>query len=107
VSDLEKLKELKPGGYILYPWNYGSIQDVRALTGMLSDVAQLKTNFPWEWREKIRPFICADQEGGRVAAFRFKEFTLPPAAFRPGFPFGARLVEESAYSTALELRYLD
>jgi len=106
VSDLEKLKELKPGGYILYPWNYGSIQDVRALTGALLDVEPLRADFPWEWRETIRPFICADQEGGRVAAFRFKEFALPPAAFALGSLAEGPLVEESAYSTALELRYL-
>lgn len=106
ASDLEKLKSLKPGGYILYPWNYGSAQDVRALTGKLLDVESLRADFPWGWRETIRPLICADQEGGRVAAFRFKEFPLPPPAFALGSLSESRLVEESAYFTALELRYL-
>jgi len=95
------VKALQPGGYILYPWNYKTIADVRALTAELSAVDD---GIPAT--VDVRPFLCVDQEGGRVAAFRFPEFPAPPSAFLLGSLGSEALVEEAAYSTALELAYL-
>jgi beta-N-acetylhexosaminidase len=56
--------------------------------------------------DEIVPFICADQEGGRVAAFRFKEFPVQPSAFLLGSLGDPAIVETAAYATAQQLRYL-
>ena len=38
AAGLAALAGQQPGGYILYPWNYATIADVRALTATLSAV---------------------------------------------------------------------
>jgi beta-N-acetylhexosaminidase len=78
-SGLEKLKSLEPGGYIIFPWNYFDVAGVRRLTSVLSDVPA-KNGLGLT----ISPFLCADLEGGRVAAFRFPEFPSLPSAFSLG-----------------------
>jgi len=100
-SSIAGLKALKPAGYILYPWNFKTVADVRNLTAELSSIQDGDALTPG-----IRPFICADQEGGRVAAFRFKEFPAQPAAFQLGSLADPAIVEASAYSAALQLAYL-
>lgn len=85
------------GGFILYPWNYESLEDAKTLVAELrQDAGENGTGIPL--------FFTADQEGGRVAAFRFPEFVQLPAAFhlaRIGDP-GA--VEAAAYVNAVQLR---
>jgi beta-N-acetylhexosaminidase len=95
------LKAIQPGGYILYSWNYGSAGEVRVLTAKLDAVDD---GIPAT--VDVHPFIAADQEGGRVAAFRFKEFPDQPSAFQLGLLWDEAIVEASAYFTALELAYL-
>lgn len=95
------LKALQPGGYILYSWNYGSMAEAKVLTARLGAVDD---GIPAT--VDVRPFIAVDQEGGRVAAFRFKEFPDQPSAFQLGLLWNEAIVEESAYFTALELAYL-
>jgi beta-N-acetylhexosaminidase len=98
---LDTLKALRPGGYILYPWNYQTASDVRALTadlGAVDDGDAATTD--------VRPFIAVDQEGGRVAAFRFPEFPAAPSAYLLGSLGDPAIVEASAHSTALELAWL-
>ncbi len=96
---IEGLRQLRPAGYIVYPWNYSSLDNLRQLTATLSS--------PYGAADRgIRPFISADQEGGRVAAFRFKEFPVQPSAYLLGTLKDPALVEASAHSTALALRYL-
>jgi len=98
---IETLKKLKPAGYIVYPWNYASLADLRTLTSSLSSQGQADGA-----ETGIVPFICADQEGGRVAAFRFKEFPVQPSAFLLGSLGDTAIIEATAYSTALQLKYL-
>ncbi len=62
------------GGFILYPWNYRSSDDVRALTSRLQEAAR-------DGNPPVGLFISADQEGGRVAAFRFPDLVQLPSQF--------------------------
>jgi len=101
AAAIGKLKVLRPAGYIVYPWNYASLTDLRDLTTKLASPAQDDGS-----STGIIPFICADQEGGRVAAFRFKEFPVQPSAFLLGSLGDPAIVEAAAYTTALQLKYL-
>ncbi len=101
AAAIESLKELRPAGYIVYPWNYASLADLRALTSKLAS-----TGMDEGEGTQIVPFICADQEGGRVAAFRFKEFPVQPSAFLLGSLGDPAIVEAAAFATALQLKYL-
>jgi beta-N-acetylhexosaminidase len=100
AAALAALKDQQAAGYILYPWNYASIDDVRALTATLSAAG------PSPAGPELKPFLCVDQEGGRVAAFRFKEFPAQPSAWLLGSLADPRLVEANAYSTGLILSFL-
>jgi len=96
-AELDALRDYRPGGYILYPWNYTDAAGVRALTARLSAVVGTGR------AGAIRPFICADQEGGRVTAFRFDGFPVQPSAFRVGSLGDPGAAEDYAYATALAL----
>jgi beta-N-acetylhexosaminidase len=93
-----RLEELHPGGYILYPWNYATPEDARLLTAELASAGDRAAASP-----AIRPFIAVDQEGGRVAAFRFPGFPAAPSAFELGSRRDPSAVEASAFATALGL----
>ena len=90
--------EASPAGFIVYPWNFGSAADVRRLSASLQNLAESVT-------PGIRLILCADQEGGRVATFRFPEFLRLPAAHHMA-KLGAGPVEAGAYLTALQMRAL-
>lgn len=91
--------DVAPAGFILYPWNYRSAQDVRRLTGSLQFVASYAT-------PGISLLLCADQEGGRVSAFRFADFIgLPSAAALARFA-DPSLIRSAAHITAAQLREL-
>lgn len=64
-----------PAGFILYPWNYTSQDDVRRLTGTARSVVH-------ERIPGMRPLIMVDQEGGRVRALRFEDLVQLPSAFQ-------------------------
>ena len=88
--------DVAPAGFILYPWNYRSADDVRRLTGSLQFVASHVT-------PGISLLVCADQEGGRVAAFRFADFVrLPSAAALARFD-DPSLIRSAAHVTARQL----
>lgn len=91
------LKTLQPGGLILYPWNYETSDDVRAMTTLFQSIAD-------EELEGRRFLICADQEGGRVAAFRFSDIVRLPAAYYVGLHEDPEFVAAAAYVNAVELR---
>lgn len=91
---LELLREIRPGGLILFARNIESAPQVGALNRAL-----LRTLDP-------PPFIAVDQEGGRVS--RLRGLLGPtPAAFALGRrPDAARAVARFAAATARALRSL-
>jgi beta-N-acetylhexosaminidase len=86
-------------GVILYPWNVEDYEQVRRLTAGLQRAA--RTGDP-----PIGFFICADQEGGRVAAFRLQETTRLAPAFYWGRYQDPRFVTAAAFIAGLEIRQL-
>jgi beta-N-acetylhexosaminidase len=90
--------EVAPAGFIVYPWNFDSADGLRQLTGSLQQLAQSVT-------PGISLLLCADQEGGRVATFRFPEFVRVPAAHTMG-ELGSSPIEAAAYLTGVQMRDL-
>jgi beta-N-acetylhexosaminidase len=86
-------------GVILYPWNIEDPQQVRQLTASLQRAAR-NSDPP------IGFFVGVDQEGGRVAAFRFRETTRLAPAFYWGRYEDPRFVTAAAYITCREIREL-
>ena len=86
-----------PAGFILYPWNYDTADDVRDLVDDLQDIASAMT-------PGIRLLICADQEGGRVAAFRFPEFVDLPSASELARSGDAEMIRAASYLVHTQLR---
>ncbi len=64
---LSALKEGQLGGVILFARNLGTMNDVRELTSAFAAAAPGDTP----------PWICVDQEGGRVARLKAPVLTLP------------------------------
>ena len=87
------------GGFILYPWNYTDDAGVRSLTSSLEHAAS-------EASPPIDLFISVDQEGGRVAAFRFPDFVQFPPQFTMGRYGDAELGWAEGYIVGVELRSL-
>lgn len=85
------------GGFILYPWNYDSLDSAKALTSDLHNLAAGSSH-------KIPLFLSADQEGGRVAAFRYPELIQLSAAFHIGSYGDPELVEAAAFINGVQLR---
>ncbi|MFW6229035.1 MAG: glycoside hydrolase family 3 N-terminal domain-containing protein [Alkalispirochaeta sp.] len=83
------LKEGAPAGMIIYPWNYTSRTDLVELTAKLQRMNA--GNVPGG-----RLLIAADQEGGRVAAYRFLDL--------PRFPSAARIAEQAVRPPAAAKR---
>lgn len=86
-------------GVILYPWNAPDLQKLRELTSALQQAA-LAADPP------IGLFIAADQEGGRVAAFRGREVSGLAPAFYWGRYGDPRYVAAAAYVACREIRAL-
>jgi len=92
-EEVKKLTESgHVGGFIIYKWNFNTIEDIRKLTEDLQSSASIPL------------FLSADQEGGRVAAFRFPEFVQLPAAFHLAKNLPADAVESAAYINAVQLK---
>lgn len=91
VRDLTLSGEI--GGFIIYRWNFETIEDVKNLTAELQRAAR-----------EIPLFIAADQEGGRVAAFRFDEFVELPAPFHLAENLTPEAIEAAAYVNAVQLQ---
>jgi len=86
-------------GFILYPWNYESAEDVRRLTSTLQELAA--RNNP-----ATSLFISVDQEGGRVAAFRYSNMVRFPAPFFWAGYRDERFAKAVGYITGVEIKYL-
>ena len=93
------VREVGVAGVILYPWNVVDRAQVRDLTASLQ-AATLQNDPP------VRLFIGADQEGGRVAAFRLSQVARMPAAFYWGETADPDYVQAASYVTARDLRSL-
>lgn len=65
------LSDVRPGGVILFDRNMQSPEQVAALNGALRERLLQTTGLP--------PFLCVDQEGGRVARLKTRLLALPAA----------------------------
>ena len=95
----ELLAKGEIGGFILYPWNYEDAEDARSLTESL-EFQNRKNGLG------IKLFFAADQEGGRVAAFRFKNHISMPSAYAMAQFRNARYMEAAGFITGIQLRSL-
>jgi beta-N-acetylhexosaminidase len=86
-------------GIILYPWNADFPDQVKKLTSSLQDAAL--GNAP-----PLPLFICADQEGGRVNAFKFEEMTRFPSPYYWAQYDDPLFVESAAYVICREISEL-
>ena len=86
-------------GIILYPWNIEDPEQVRQLTASLQRAAR-------NGDPPIGFFVSVDQEGGRVAAFRFRETTKLAPAFYWSRYEDPRFVTATAFIAGREIRDL-
>jgi beta-N-acetylhexosaminidase len=84
-----------PAGMILYPWNYTSRADVVRIIAKLQRAAAAAGSPPF--------LIGVDQEGGRVAAFRFDDILRLPSAAAVARHNDPVFVESVAYALGVEL----
>ena len=100
AGDVKELTEAgEIGGFIVYKWNFETIEDIRKLsTDMQRAAIGGSAGLPL--------FLAADQEGGRVAAFRFTEFVRLPPAFHLAGILPPEAIEDAAYFNALQLRHV-
>jgi beta-N-acetylhexosaminidase len=88
------LREVRPGGVILFGRNIGSASQVRALTDALHRAIRLP------------PFIALDQEGGRVNRLRPILGATPASLALAGRPDAEAAVRRHGAATAAALRSL-
>ncbi len=93
------VREAGVSGVILYPWNVVDRAQVRDLNASLQ-AAAMQNDPP------ARLFIAADQEGGRVAAFRLSQVARMQAAYYQGELADPDYIRAAAYITARDLRSL-
>ncbi len=101
ISDT-MLRDIRDGlysGFILYPWNYKDEKGVGELTHWLQTAAL-------QGKPRIGLLLSADQEGGRVAAFRFPHLVRFPAAFYIGEYHDLGMAWSNGYINAVELRHM-
>ncbi len=90
------LSETSPGGVILYPWNYRTRDEVIRITDKMQHAVSA-VGAP-------ELLISVDQEGGRVAAFRFADIVRTPAAAAMARHNDVDFIEAAAYTVGVELR---
>ena len=90
------LSETPPAGVILYPWNYTSRNEVIRITDKMQH-AVTAVGAP-------ELLISVDQEGGRVAAFRFADIVRTPSAAAMARHNDPDFIEAAAYTVGVELR---
>jgi len=95
----ELIRENYVGGIILYPWNVESSMQVKELTASIQQAA-VENDPP------VRLFICVDQEGGRVNAFKLNELTRFPSPYYWGQHGDPAYVESAAYVICREISEL-
>jgi beta-N-acetylhexosaminidase len=92
---IEMIMTDPPAGMILYPWNYTSRADVVRIIAKLQRAAAAAGSPPF--------LIGVDQEGGRVAAFRFDDILRLPSAAAVARHNDPVFVESVAYALGVEL----
>jgi beta-N-acetylhexosaminidase len=98
TAELERvIRTAHPAGFILYPWNYETRRDVRLLSSELRETAR-------RYQPGMDLLLCADQEGGRVAAFRFDSLVRLPSAHAMGRYENPRFVRSAGYISGVQLR---
>lgn len=85
-----------PAGVMLYPWNYADRDDVVRITEKMQ-LAVTAVGAP-------QLLVSVDQEGGRVAAFRFGNIVRIPSAANMGRHNDPQFIEAVAYTIGVELR---
>lgn len=93
---LRMMEQGNPAGMIVYRWNYEDRDDVVRLTTALQTVAMRS-------QPGRKLLISADQEGGRVAAFRFTDIVRIPSAAAVARHGDPEFVESLSYVTGREL----
>lgn len=93
----EIIRTVAPAGFIVYPWNFESLQEARVLINTLQFVATA-------YQPGVSLFVAADQEGGRVRAIRFPEFVTLPSAAVIGSLNDPQAVGAAAYLNSRQLR---
>jgi beta-N-acetylhexosaminidase len=91
------LRETRPAGVILYKWNYKTMEEVKNLTALIRSAS---------FDAGIGPFICVDQEGGRVTAFPFPEMVRLPSQFELGRRRDENFVRAAAYVNSVQMMEL-
>lgn len=86
-----------PAGIILYPWNVPDRATTLRTTAKLQRAAAVGG---------VSLLVGVDQEGGRVATFRYPDMVRLPAAAAVGRHGDPRFVESVAYATGVELAAL-
>ena len=95
----EIIQSVRPAGFIVYPWNFEDQNEARVLINTL----QFVTN---AYSPGLSLLIAADQEGGRVRAFRFPEMVTLPSAATLGALEDPELIAAASYLNARQLRSL-
>lgn len=102
-DELERMSEFvrtrRPGGIVMYPKNFTSYDRLAAAIGELSRAAG-------SGDPVALPFICTDQEGGRVSAFRFSETFDFPAPWYWARYDDPEFIRSAAYIQGRELERL-
>lgn len=93
------IARVNPAGFIVYPWNFRSLDDARSLLSSITEFASMVNR-------DLSPLIAADQEGGRVAAFRSPEMVRLPSAAVLGRTGDPSLVRAATYVSSVQLREL-
>ena len=88
-----------PGGFILYRYNYDSANEVIQLTDLLTQLSA-------ERNPGFGLFLTADQEGGRVDAFRFPNTVRFPGALYMGAYDDPLFVRSATYVNLVQVREL-
>ncbi len=88
-----------PAGMIIYKWNHESMEDARQLIGELRETSR-------QAHSGLDLLICADQEGGRVNAFRYSSMTQFPGAWYWGSYNDMEYVRSAAYIVSTEMKAL-
>lgn len=90
------LAELQPAGVIIYPWNAPDSASLDRLTARLNRIIR-DADAPTDL------FISADQEGGRVQAFRYPEVIGVPSFAAAARHDDPRYIESLAYLVGRDL----
>ncbi len=93
VETLDALRALGPGGIVLFDRNISTLEATRAFVDRVRDAAG----------GDVPALVCVDQEGGRVARLRFREFGVP-AMMALGACDDAELAERCGAALAADVR---